>query len=187
MKTGKKLIPILCCIGIAHFCSAQQVEWKYTTNSDRWQNEHNVTVSKAQNQVKYDVLITSYKEQTIDGFGGCFNELGWDALNLLDSQKKQEVLNSLFHPTEGVCFTYCRTPIGGNDFSRNWYSLNDTEGDFKMKNFSIERDKEALIPYLKSALAINPDMKLWACPWSPPTWMKTTRHYATKPGDHNDL
>ena len=66
MKTGKKLIPILCCIGIAHFCSAQQVEWKYTTNSDRWQNEHNVTVSKAQNQVKYDVLITSYKEQTID-------------------------------------------------------------------------------------------------------------------------
>ena len=98
MKTGKKLIPILCCIGIAHFCSAQQVEWKYTTNSDRWQNEHNVTVSKAQNQVKYDVLITSYKEQTIDGFGGCFNELGWDALNLLDSQKKQEVLNSLFHP-----------------------------------------------------------------------------------------
>ena len=91
MKTGKKLIPILCCIGIAHFCSAQQVEWKYTTNSDRWQNEHNVT-GPASFKIRLNMtgLITSYKEQTIDGFGGCFNELGWDALNLLDSQKKQE-------------------------------------------------------------------------------------------------
>ena len=83
MKTGKKLIPILCCIGIAHFCSAQQVEWKYTTNSDRWQNEHNVTVSKAQNQVKYDVLITSYKEQTIDGFGGV--STNWAGMRLIFS------------------------------------------------------------------------------------------------------
>lgn len=38
MKTGKKLVPILFCIGISHFTYAQQVEWKYTTENARWQN-----------------------------------------------------------------------------------------------------------------------------------------------------
>lgn len=187
MKTKKFFIGILCCVGVVWNSAAQQIEWIYSTDSERWQHERNITISEAKNDVKYDVLITKYKEQIIDGFGGCFNELGWYALNLLDPDVKTQVLNALFDPTTGVGFSYCRTTIGGNDFSRDWYSLNETEGDFKMKNFSIKREKEALIPYIKSAMEINPNLKLWACPWSPPTWMKTNKHYATISGDHNDL
>ncbi len=185
--TRKRLIPVLCGIAFVHLCSAQQIEWKSTTETGRWQDCQGVTVTDMENHIKYDVIVTPYKEQKIDGFGGCFNELGWVALNHLDTQQRQEVLDALFHLTDGVGFTFCRTTIGANDFARGWYSYNETDGDFKMRNFSIDHDKDYLIPYIKSALAINPDLRLWACPWSPPTWMKTNRHYANKSGEFNDL
>ena len=62
--------------------------------------------------------------------------------------------------------------IGANDYSLEWYSYNQTDKDFEQKNFSIDRDKEKLLPYVKEALAIRPDIKFHASPWSPPTWVK---------------
>ena len=56
----------------------------------------------------------------------------------------------------------------------------EKDGDFVMKNFSIANDAETLIPYIKNAQKYNPDLKLWASPWSPPSWMKYNRHYALK-------
>ena len=41
-----------------------------------------------------------------------------------------------------------------------------------MSHFSIDRDYQYIIPYVKAALAVRPDMHLWASPWTPPTWMK---------------
>jgi glucosylceramidase len=49
-----------------------------------------------------------------------------------------------------------------------------------MKNFSIETDKEMLIPFIKKALEYNPGLKVWASPWSPPSWMKHNKHYASR-------
>mgnify|MGYP003623226692 CR=1 FL=1 len=77
--------------------------------------------------------------------------------------------------------------MAANDYSRNWYSYDETDGDFELKNFSIDRDKEAVIPYIKSALALNPNIRLWASPWSAPTWMKTNKHYANRSTECNDL
>ena len=31
-----------------------------------------------------------------------------------------------------------------------------------------------LIPYVKAAQAVNGNIRFWASPWTPPTWMKTT-------------
>jgi glucosylceramidase len=44
-----------------------------------------------------------------------------------------------------------------------------------MSKFSIDRDKMRLIPYIQAALAIKPDIHLWASPWTPPTWMKKNK------------
>ena len=41
-------------------------------------------------------------------------------------------------------------PIGANDYSRDWYSLDETPGDFAMEHFSIDRDREALDPLYQS-------------------------------------
>ncbi|HYW94512.1 MAG TPA: beta-glycosidase [Bacteroidales bacterium] len=125
-------------------------------------------------------------QQDIDGFGACFNELGWDALQLLPDTSREAILKDFFTP-EGCDFTICRMPIGANDYSRDWYSLDETDGDFNMNDFSIERDREALIPYIKAAMQYTGDLKIWASPWSPPVWMKTNHHYACRPADVNDL
>jgi glucosylceramidase len=69
-------------------------------------------------------------------------------------------------------------PVGANDFSLDWYSYDETEGDFDMKNFSIENDLKTLIPFIKEARKQNPGLKIWASPWSPPAWMKWNKHYA---------
>lgn len=116
--------------------------------------------------------------QTIDGFGGCFNELGWVALSALPAAPREALLRDLFAPGVGAGFTYCRLPIGANDYARNWYSCNETPGDFAMDHFSIARDEEMQIPFIKAAKAHQPKLKLWASPWSPPSWMKTNGHYA---------
>ena len=162
----------------------QEAEIYSTSEQAQWQRSP-VQVQR-QTDVDADIIVSDTEEQVIDGFGGCFNELGWDALSLLSEGQRDTVLNALFGP-DGVHFTFCRLPVGANDYARDWYSYNETPGDFEMKNFSIERDKGGVIPYIKAALAINPNLKLWASPWSPPVWMKATKHYATAPGEHNDF
>lgn len=125
----------------------------------------------------HSLSISSKKAQIIDGFGGCFNELGWIALSKLKSTDRHQVLRDLFDPQEGAGFNFCRTPIGASDYAQQWYSLNEHEGDLSMEHFSIERDHKHLLPYIKSALDIQSDIKLFASPWSPPTWMKTSQAY----------
>jgi glucosylceramidase len=120
-------------------------------------------------------------QQTIDGFGTCFNELGWTSLSLLSEADREAVLKELFAPGIGANLTICRMPVGANDFSRGWYSYDETDGDFEMQNFSIANDRETLIPFIKSALKYNPRLRIWASPWSPPLWMKDNKHYACQP------
>ena len=118
--------------------------------------------------------------QRIDGFGGAFTEKGWEALLALSPAKREAAVAALFAPDQAA-FNLCRTPIGANDISRKWYSYDETPDDFALTNFSIANDRETLIPYIKAAREHAPDMKLWASPWSPPTWMKKGKHYAQAP------
>lgn len=122
------------------------------------------------------LTLTGERRQTVLGFGGCFNELGWEALNLAKKEQRDEFIKELF--TEDECnFNYGRIPIGANDFSLEWYSCDEVEGDYELKHFNIERDKEYTIPYVKEAMKYQDAFTLFASPWSPPTWMKTKKAY----------
>jgi glucosylceramidase len=141
-----------------------------------------------------DVIVqTERPQQTIEGFGACFNELGWTSLAALDVEERDGIFRELFAPDVGANFTLCRMPIGANDFARDWYSYDEVPGDFALEHFSIANDLETLVPFIKSALAHQPSLKLWASPWSPPSWMKTNQHYAAalpmpwQPGVSNGL
>ncbi|NRT90986.1 glycosyl hydrolase [Clostridium beijerinckii] len=134
------------------------------------------TIDISKDKSYHTLELNGESYQTIDGFGGCFNELGYIALKKIPNDKKEEVLRNLFDPEE-CNFTYCRLPIGANDYAESWYSLNETKGDYEMKNFSIERDKECLIPYIKEAEKYSGELNLFASPWSPPTWMKFPEVY----------
>ena len=161
-------------------CNTPKVNLVSTTSNKPWITEAAIVVKKADNSKQFDLIIsTRDKAQIIDGFGGCFNELGWDAFQMLNTVKQAEILKDLFTP-EGLNFTLCRMPIGANDYARNYYSLNDSAGDFEMKYFNIDRDKKSLIPYIKQAMQYNPQLKIWGSPWTPPAWMKLNKHYACK-------
>jgi len=104
-------------------------------------------------------------------------ELGWIALSKIGEQARRAAIESLFDPADGCRFTRCRMPIGASDYAAEWYSLNETDGDFAMEKFSIERDRRFLIPYIKAAQQVQPKLELFASPWSPPTWLKCPRAY----------
>ena len=125
--------------------------------------------------------------QVVDGFGGCFNEKGWESLQLLTPESRAKVLAELFDPEGGCRFNLGRMPMGANDYSLAWYSFDETPDDFGLRDFSIARDREHLIPYLKAALHHNPNLRVWASPWCPPSWMKRNGHYACQPAPVNDL
>lgn len=112
-------------------------------------------------------------QQEMDGAGGSFNELGWAALSALPDKRKKEVLRNLFDLKAGASLRFNRIPIGASDFAKSAYSLDDTPGDWELKHFSIKRDENCLIPYIKAAQYFNPKMKFHASPWSPPGWMKS--------------
>jgi glucosylceramidase len=116
--------------------------------------------------------------QRWDGFGGTFNEMGWDALSVV-SAEIPNALKLLFDAKEGANFVYGRLPLGASDYSMSWYTLNDTAGDYAMDKFSIARDKEKLIPFVKEALKVKPDLHLWASPWVLPSWMLSSSSIKT--------
>lgn len=162
--------------------SQQNIIWIATSSEKKWVKQPKSQLAFKELKSKADVTIyVNQPQQTIEGFGACFNELGWTSLSLLSKKNQKAIFKELFEPNTGANFTICRMPIGANDFSRNWYSYNETDGDFEMKNFSIANDYETLIPFIKNAQLHNPSLKLWASPWSPPTWMKYNKHYASQP------
>ena len=156
------------------------IEWFATTQTAQWQTMDRLTVSSA-SDTKWDVEVhLDTPLQTIDGFGACFNELGWTSLSALNDDDKEAILQELFAPGVGANFSICRMPIGANDFSLDWYSYDEVPGDFGLEHFSISKDLETLVPFIKSAQRYQPKLKLWASPWSPPTWMKYNKHYAAE-------
>ena len=160
-----------------------------TTIEAPWQMVTNIILQNSQTASALSLTInTADTGQVIEGFGACFNELGWDALSFLSEEDRNEVLQELFQPGKGANFNICRMPIAANDFSRDWYSYAEAPNDYAMEHFSIEHDKETLIPFIHSALKLNPDIRIWASPWCPPTWMKTNGHYASRyqRNCHND-
>lgn len=158
---------------------AQKTEWVSTTQEAPWKVEKKVMVKESSlSPVKINILSES-PLQRMNGFGGCFNELGWEALKLLPPAEQEKIYRELFSP-EGANFYYNRFPIGASDYSAGFYSFNETADDFGMINFSIARDRNCLIPYIRKAQSYNPGMRFFASPWCPPSWMKTNNHYASR-------
>lgn len=79
-----------------------------------------------------DIIVdTSSKKQYWEGFGGTFNEMGWDALSVIKSEIPN-ALKLLFDADDGAGFIFGRVPIGASDYSMNWYTLAETSNDYSM-------------------------------------------------------
>jgi glucosylceramidase len=115
--------------------------------------------------------------QEMDGFG--FTLTGGSAfhINNMSATKRHELLTELFaFDKENIGISYLRISLGASDLDAEVFSYNDLpagETDVNMERFSLDPDRKFLIPVLNEILTINPEIKIMASPWSPPTWMKT--------------
>ncbi|WP_448375921.1 glycoside hydrolase family 30 protein [Fervidobacterium sp.] len=131
-------------------------------------------------QEEYKIVLNSDKKyQQMDGFGASFTDASaYLVYKKLSPEKRKEVMERLFDREKGIGISFLRQPMGATDYTTKIYSYADlpvgVKEDPDLKYFSIEHDKEYIIPLLKEAISINPYLKVMASPWSAPGWMKTT-------------
>jgi len=114
----------------------------------------------------------SARYQEILGFGAAFTDASCYLLSKLTAEKRQAVLADLLGP-DGLRLSVGRTCIGASDYARYPYSFDDsTDPDPELQKFSIEHDREYIVPMLKEAQKFNQELFLFSSPWSPPGWMK---------------
>lgn len=156
-----------------------RVKFVTTTETSPWQNASALKPSFSGDMLNLNISsVNSSAGRPIEGFGACFNELGWTSLNALSEADRNSVLSELFDPASGARLTFCRVPIGANDFALDAYSYDETDGDFDLKHFTIDHDRQTLIPFIHAAQRYQPKLRVWASPWTPPSWMKRNHFYA---------
>jgi glucosylceramidase len=117
----------------------------------------------------------TYQEMT--GFGGSFTEASAYLLNELSEENRNNILEAYFGDS-GARYSLTRTHINSSDFSLGNYSYAPDAGDTELENFSIEEDRDDIIPMIKDAMAISTDgFKIISSPWTAPPWMKDNKDW----------
>lgn len=147
--------------------------WIFSDRERKWQDSQVESVREK----TFGLEWNGETLQSVTGFGGCFNELGALALSDLAPERKKALLDDLFLDADGCNFSVCRLPVGASDYAAEWYSADETDGDYGLEHFSIDRDRWILLPYAREGVSRRSDMILFASPWSPPAWMKFPKAY----------
>ena len=107
------------------------------------------------------------------GLGASLTDASAWILSNMPPEKRERLLRDLF-TSEGCNLGAIRLNMGASDYSTGLYSYDDTPGDVEMKDFSLARDDHFLVPMAQAVKAVRPDTYVFASPWSPPGWMKTS-------------
>lgn len=132
--------------------------------------------STSENKVVIN-LNPDEKFQTITGFGGSFTEASAHLLNKLSKENRKKILDAYFSES-GANYSLTRTTIASCDFSLKNYTYAKVENDLALEHFTIEDDKNDIIPMILDAKAISKEgFNIIASPWSCPPWMKDNKSY----------
>ncbi len=123
------------------------------------------------------MLMPNKKYQTITGFGGSFTEASAHLLNQLGKENRTKILAAYFGE-DGANYSLTRTHMNSCDFSLSQYSYAPIEGDLNLEHFSIDEDRDDLIPMIKEAMDVSKDgFKIVSSPWTAPPWMKDNKDW----------
>ena len=115
--------------------------------------------------------------QSVDGFGFALTGGSAFLIHRMSQEVRTQLLKELFEKNDkAIGVSYLRLTIGASDMNSFVYSYDDMkagESDPELKHFSLGHDMDDVIPVMKEILAINPNIKILASPWSAPAWMKT--------------
>ena len=117
-------------------------------------------------------VLPEEKFQTITGFGGSFTESSAYLLNKISKKNRDTIIEAYFGES-GAKYSLTRTHMNSCDFSLSQYSYAPVVGDMELKHFSIQEDKDDIIPMIKDAMAVSKDgFKILSSPWTAAPWMK---------------
>ena len=123
-----------------------------------------------------DVTVSDVSTaQTWEGFGGAFNELGWQLPVHAQRDRQGRRPPPAVRRRRGALRVRAHPDRGDRLRDRSLHARRDADGapdDTSLAGFSIDRDTQALIPFVKAAQAVKANIRFWASPWTPPTWMK---------------
>jgi glucosylceramidase len=171
-------IPAMVCVDslrlVGQAASGAAAPRAWITSSDRkyapmavadWQDSPSLGVGAVE-------INPSRQFQSVLGFGGAFTDSSCYLLGQMEQSARRHLLEELFG-SNGLRLSMGRTCIGSSDYSLNTYTLDDTPTpDPDLKQFTIDHDRAYIVPVLREALELQPDLFLFATPWSPPAWMK---------------
>ena len=124
-------------------------------------------------------IDTAKHFQKVHGFGAAMTDASAQLLSRLPTSKRKAIMAELFgRGPNGLGLSFTRLTVGASDFSTSDYSYDDTPGnvaDPELRYFTIEPARKYVLPRVREALAINPQLLVMISPWSAPAWMKTTR------------
>lgn len=159
--------------------SGEAMSWVTYSDKSKLLAPHITEQFNQRKALKINIDVDSQiKYQEMVGFGANITDASaWLIQNQLSKSSKENLLQDLFGKSPGAGFSFTRLTLGASDFSMRHYSLNDMPfgaRDNELRNFSMTPMKADVLPVLKSAMHINPQLKVMASPWSAPAWMKTT-------------
>lgn len=173
---------LLCC----NVLPAQKATRYTTTQEVTWQESRSSLSRKAEGKTLL-TLNGGEKGTEFRGWGTTFNELDWDAFNLLTREEQDELMRRIYAPDGDLRFTLGRVSMNANDYARAWYSCSEVPGDFELRHFNIQHDLQNIIPLARAAQKYCPGLELFMSPWSPPTWMKINHDYPVQPAPTNKM
>lgn len=118
-------------------------------------------------------VLTEEFDQEILGFGAALTEGACTVLHRLPEDKRNALLRELYSPEE-CGFSVGRICVGASDYAETPYHFAPAADDFEMKHFDASHDAAQILPVLRKAREINPELFLFSSPWSPPGWMKSS-------------
>jgi glucosylceramidase len=124
-------------------------------------------------------IDTTKRFQKIQGFGAAMTDASAQLFSQLPDNKRKAIMAELFgRDDNGLGLSFTRLTVGASDFSPTHYSYDDTPGnapDPELRHFSVDPARKYVLPRVREALALNPDLMIMISPWSAPAWMKTTK------------
>ena len=147
-----------------------------TSGKKRFESVDSLTWQRAGGKGVSETIELNLDErfQEILGFGAAFTDASCYMFRQLSEDTRGKLFHELFHPSE-MALNVCRTCIGASDYSTELFGYDEGESDPELSRFSIDHDKAYVLPSLREARKVNPDLFLFSSPWSPPGWMKANK------------
>lgn len=139
-----------------------------------------------------DVVVNPPKIRPFLGTGAALTDSAAYVLtNYLTATQRSALLTELFAPGGKCNWRMLRICIGSPDFRAMpvGYTYDDMptgQTDPGLAHFSISKDEAYILPVISEIVAIRPDVKILATPWTPPAWMLASGTFETGGCTFND-